>query len=144
MQRWYNLWNPEQSQANTRWKLLPLSASVWTGSSNWAKSPREGSVLKASHRQAGSQPPQLPSKILDPFKKVHKTKKGTTSQLCLFIALGFLSFFCSKMRYSVSQRMRQTLCENILSHPFFTSLPLFTLLMLEHNQGTSTSLHSLH
>lgn len=97
-------------------KQLPLSASVWMGSSKWAKSPRT-KVCAQGQSQAGCIPtPLLLSKILDPFKKVHKTKNSTTRQLCLFTALGFLYFFCSKMRYSVSQRMRQTLCENIPSH----------------------------
>lgn len=88
-------------------------------------------------------PQNWPSKILDLFKKVHKTKEGTR-QLCLLIVLRFLSFFCSKMRYSVSQDDETDIVWKHLSRSFLTFLPHFTLPMLENNQCTSTSLRSLH
>lgn len=65
-------------------------------------------------------PQNWPSKILDLFKKVHKTKEGTR-QLCLLIVLGFLSFFCSKMRYSVSQEDETDVCLSSHSFPILLS-----------------------
>lgn len=141
MQRWYNLWNPEQPQANSRWKshfhfLPPFELG---------KEPQEkGLCSRPVTGRLDPNPLYYPLKSWILLKRSTKPKKAQQDNSGFFIALGFLFFFCSKMRYSVSQRMRQTMCENIPSHSFLTPLPHFTLPMLEHNQCTSTSLHSLH
>lgn len=56
------------------------------------RAPEKGSVLKASHSQAGSHPPKLPPKILDPLKRSIKPKKAQDNSVFSLLWVSYLSF----------------------------------------------------
>lgn len=143
MRRWYNLWNPEQPQANSRWKsnfhFLPLCE--W-GAQNGQRAPGQRSVLKASHRQAASQPPYYSLKSWILLKK--STKLKTAQQDNSVFSLLWVSCISFAQRWDIlCLREWDRHCVKTSLHTFLTSFPHFTLPMLEQNLCTSTSFSSL-
>lgn len=78
------------------------------GSSNWATNYRERVCVQGQSLAGWILNPKLSSKIPDPFRKVHRTKKRRTRQLCLFFTLGYLSLFCEETRYTLREQDRHS------------------------------------
>lgn len=122
MQHWYNLWNPEQPQASTRWKVTSTFCLCVNRELKLGKEPQEkGLCPRPVTGRMDPNPLNYPLKSWILLKRSTKPKKAQQDNSCLFIALSLLSFFCSRMRYSVSQRTRhcvKTSLHALSSHPF--------------------------
>lgn len=123
MQRWYNLWNPEQPQANTRWKVTSTFCLRVNGELKLGKEPQgKGLCSRPVTGRLDPNPHNYPLKSWTLLKRSTKPKKA--QQANSVFSLLWVSYLSFVQRWDTlclrewDRHRVKTSFHTLSSHPF--------------------------